>query len=264
MTKYIFTLQAKCCGVGASNILSIRGSKWFEDNYNLTNQHIPVQCCKSQTVLYPYASKTDTDCTHLLRNDSYHTQGCDAAIENQIEMYSIPFMVFTSLIIVAEICLVIQNKQSFIPSRKICNFEQQLIGSNDTKEISCATTSKHSNENVRYTEQTSITEKESSVNKIESFNIENISSVENVSHSMTLQPTVSFGKETNGNQENIRERDQKMNEDNNETKNVNSETEQDVKADSIGKSMEGNENALSEDIEFLKKEKENKEDNKNP
>lgn len=74
--KYNFTLQAKCCGVGESNSQSFHGSEWFKSYYNTTNQHIPVQCCKSQTVLYPYASQTDNKCTKLLLNDSYHTQVC--------------------------------------------------------------------------------------------------------------------------------------------------------------------------------------------
>lgn len=74
--KYILTLQAQCCGVGTSNVMSMTGSSWFTSNRDSSYQQIPVQCCKSQTVVYPYASKTDTDCTNSTITGLYHTQVC--------------------------------------------------------------------------------------------------------------------------------------------------------------------------------------------
>lgn len=74
--KYILTLQAQCCGVGTSNVMSMTGSSWFTSNRDSSYQQIPVQCCKSQTVVYPYASKTDTDCTIYTNTGLYHTQVC--------------------------------------------------------------------------------------------------------------------------------------------------------------------------------------------
>ncbi|CAC5380729.1 unnamed protein product [Mytilus coruscus] len=219
-TKYILTLQAQCCGVGTTNVWSMNGSYWFARNRDSSYQQIPVQCCKSQTVVYPYASKTDTDCTNFM--------GCDAAIQNQLEKYSIPFMVFTSIIIVAE-----------------------FVGTNPTIEISCATTSKsdrkHSIENVRYTGQTSNTEKESSVNKIERLNMANISSEENVSHSKAFQPSSSLDNETDANQDDMREQDQKIHEDTNETKNVSSGYEKNDHEGNKMTSLEEDMNVLSEE-----------------
>ncbi|CAG2222688.1 unnamed protein product [Mytilus edulis] len=217
-------IKAQCCGVGTSNVWSMNESNWFASNRDSLFQKIPVQCCKSQTIVYPYARKTDTDCTNLWVTDLYHTQGCDAAaIQNQLEKYSIPFMVFTSIIIVAEICLIVQNAESLIPSRKISNLEQQLVGNDRTIEINCATTSqsnrKHSNENVRSTEQTSNTKIEAPVIKTEGLNLANISSQENLTNSIAFKPTVTLSNETDTKHENLQEQDQKIIDDNNDTKN---------------------------------------------
>ncbi|VDI36252.1 Hypothetical predicted protein [Mytilus galloprovincialis] len=248
---YILTLQAQCCGVGTSNVMSMTGSSWFTSNRDSSYQQIPVQCCKSQTVVYPYASKTDTDCTNSTITGLYHTQGCDVAIQNQVEKYSIPFMVFTSIIIVAEICLIVQNARSLIPSRTISCLEQQLVGTHHTIEKSCSTTSKsdrkHSNENVRCTEQTSNTTTETSVIKIESLNMANISSEEKVLNSIALKPTVTLGNETDKNLENMPEHDKKIIGDNSKTTDVDSGYEKNDQEGIKMTSLEENSNVLSEE-----------------
>lgn len=149
-----------------------------------------------------------------------------------------------------QICLIIQHAKSLIPSRQISNVEQQLIGTNDTKEKSCATTSKsdkkHSNENVRYTEQTSITKKETPVIKNENLNMANISSEENLTNSMAFKPTVSLDNEPDENHENMQEQDQKIIDDNNETKNVNSSNDKNDQQGIKMTPLEENTNVLSE------------------
>lgn len=130
-----------------------------------------------------------------------------------------------------------------------------MVGTNETAQTSFISTSnsdrKHSNEKISNTGQTSHTKNVSSVNEVESLNVANTSREENVSNSKSLQPTVSLGNDTDGNQENMREQDKKINEDKNEATNA----EQDDAADSKGIPDDGNQNALGEEMELRKNKK---------
>lgn len=51
-------------------------SSWynFGDRDSASGQDIPVQCCVSQTGVYPYESKTDPDCTDSQFSGYYFSQ----------------------------------------------------------------------------------------------------------------------------------------------------------------------------------------------
>ncbi|CAC5380734.1 TSPAN9 [Mytilus coruscus] len=74
-------VKAECCGVGTYMPDSFTSSDWYMNRRDSTSQHIPVQCCKSQTEVYPYTSISDTNCTYNLFNGYYHSQGCDSVVE---------------------------------------------------------------------------------------------------------------------------------------------------------------------------------------
>ncbi|CAC5407314.1 unnamed protein product [Mytilus coruscus] len=99
-------VKAGCCGVGTYMPDSFTSSYWYGNQRDSTSQRIPVQCCKSQTEVYPYTSLYDTDCTNNLLDNYYHSQGCDTVIENRLDSYSIPYFVFMTLNILAEIGII--------------------------------------------------------------------------------------------------------------------------------------------------------------
>ncbi|CAC5398192.1 unnamed protein product [Mytilus coruscus] len=233
-------IKAKCCGVGAFNIVSLNESIWYSSRRgSAANQQIPVQCCKSQTVLYPYTSREDKNCTYSLSPGSYYTQ----------------------------ICFIMKNALSLCPSRRVSATEQLLVSNKETAQTSCKTTPKTDNKppkkQNRDTVQKSNTEKESSVNKQECSNIENLSTEENFSHTMALQPMVSLADSTYFNQENVMPPNQKIYDGNNVTENVNLDKGQDNEAVSKGISLEGNTIPVHSEMKLRKKKKEKKEENTN-
>ncbi|VDI36254.1 Hypothetical predicted protein [Mytilus galloprovincialis] len=100
-----FMSQAKCCGV-STEVFALFGTSNWRYQADSNSQYIPVQCCKSQTEVYPYGSEYDFNCTHSLLSGYYHDQGCDTAIINRLESYSIPFFVFISIAITAQIGII--------------------------------------------------------------------------------------------------------------------------------------------------------------
>lgn len=74
----------------------------------------------------------------------------------------------------------------------------------------------------------------------------NISSEENLTNSMAFKPTVSLDNEPDENHENMQEQDQKIIDDNNETKNVNSSNDKNDQQGIKMTPLEENTNVLSE------------------
>ncbi|VDI43677.1 Hypothetical predicted protein, partial [Mytilus galloprovincialis] len=102
-------VKAGCCGVGTYMPDSFTSSDWYIHRRDSISQRIPVQCCKSQTEVYPYTSQYDTDCTYNLINGYYHSQGCDSVVEDRLKMFSIPFFVFMAVVILAEISCIVMT-----------------------------------------------------------------------------------------------------------------------------------------------------------
>ncbi|XP_076116828.1 uncharacterized protein LOC143084302 [Mytilus galloprovincialis] len=80
-------VKAECCGVGINITNSFTDSYWYGNRRDSTSQRIPVQCCKSQTEVYPYASQYDTDCTYNLLNGYYHSEFYNVLKLLDIEIY---------------------------------------------------------------------------------------------------------------------------------------------------------------------------------
>ncbi|XP_071122544.1 uncharacterized protein [Mytilus edulis] len=99
-------IKGECCGVGINITNSFTASYWYGYRRDSNSQRIPVQCCKSQTEVYPYAYQYDTDCTYNLLNGYYHTQGCDKVIVNSLDLYSLIFFVFMGINALAEIGMI--------------------------------------------------------------------------------------------------------------------------------------------------------------
>ncbi|CAG2222694.1 unnamed protein product [Mytilus edulis] len=102
-------VKAECCGVGTYMPDSFTSSYWYMYRRDSASQRIPVQCCKSQTDVYPYTSLSDTDCTDNFFNGYYHSQGCDSVVEDRLKMFSIPFFVFMAVVILAEISCIVMT-----------------------------------------------------------------------------------------------------------------------------------------------------------
>ncbi|CAG2224585.1 unnamed protein product [Mytilus edulis] len=102
-------VKAECCGVGASFLSSFTSSSWYYFGDRASGQNIPAQCCVSQTEVYPYESKSNTDCTNSLFSGYYFSQGCDSAVEDRLKMYSTPFFVFMAVGILAEISCIVMT-----------------------------------------------------------------------------------------------------------------------------------------------------------
>ncbi|CAC5380732.1 unnamed protein product [Mytilus coruscus] len=79
---------------------------WNKLGYN-RGRKIPVQCCISQTDVFPYSTMTDFNCTTSMLDGYYHSQSCDVAVKNSLEVYSTIFIVFMAITILAEICCIV-------------------------------------------------------------------------------------------------------------------------------------------------------------
>ncbi|CAG2245122.1 unnamed protein product [Mytilus edulis] len=100
------TLFAECCGVGSLIESSFTSTDWYTSS-DRSGHRIPVQCCKSQSDVFPYADRYDSNCTNSMLDGYFNTQSCDDAVEKRLKTYSIIFFVFMSLNILAEMCCVI-------------------------------------------------------------------------------------------------------------------------------------------------------------
>ncbi|XP_076116832.1 uncharacterized protein LOC143084305 [Mytilus galloprovincialis] len=100
-------VQAECCGVGLMNAMSFfYDTSWYNfpsDNF------IPVQCCISQTDVFPYSTKEDRNCTQvsLTQEGYFHSESCDDAVKHRLGVYSLIFNVLMAIIIFAEICCIV-------------------------------------------------------------------------------------------------------------------------------------------------------------
>ncbi|VDI36250.1 Hypothetical predicted protein [Mytilus galloprovincialis] len=102
--------EAECCGVGPNIESSFESTDWrlHPFVYNSVGQRIPVQCCISQSNVFPYSTVKDSNCTSSMVADGYfHSQSCDVVVKNRLEAYSTIFIVLMAIIILAEICCVV-------------------------------------------------------------------------------------------------------------------------------------------------------------
>ncbi|XP_052066428.1 uncharacterized protein LOC127706055 [Mytilus californianus] len=145
-------VKAECCGVGTYMPDSFTSSYWYIQKPD-PSQSIPVQCCKSQTEVYPYSSLYEEDCTNNLLDGYYYSQGCDTVIENRLDSYSIPYLVFMTLNILAEIGIIATTIYNAVMITKDENTIHVLVTSGE--------------ENVKENEATVNFKKETAPDKLE-------------------------------------------------------------------------------------------------
>ncbi|CAC5393355.1 unnamed protein product [Mytilus coruscus] len=200
-------VKAECCGVGTSIVCSFTSSVWYN---SLPGISIPVQCCASQTDVYPYESKYDHNCTSVLADGYYHKQGCDTAVENRLKMYSIPFFVFMAVIILAEIsCIVMTIYDSVhLPSEpNTLHLEEKANGGKveisevDEKPISKPSSTvsdkkdKKKKKEKENSENAAKRERKQSIEKLKSFVNQNTADTENVKDNIKIQSMEETKKE---------------------------------------------------------------------
>ncbi|CAC5380744.1 unnamed protein product [Mytilus coruscus] len=128
-------VQAECCGVGSLIESSFTSTKWYSSGDRSGNR-IPVQCCISQSDVFPYSTREDSHCTSSMLDGYFYSQSCDDAVEKKLKTYSIIFFVFMTIIILAEICCIILNVFDVIRLKK--DFKNLQLGvkeGDDTKKI---------------------------------------------------------------------------------------------------------------------------------
>ncbi|XP_076116465.1 uncharacterized protein LOC143083941 isoform X2 [Mytilus galloprovincialis] len=69
-------VQAECCGVGPRIESSFKSTYWYVYGDRSAGQRIPVQCCISQTDVFPYSTRTDSNCTTSMLDGYYRSQIC--------------------------------------------------------------------------------------------------------------------------------------------------------------------------------------------
>ncbi|CAC5380742.1 unnamed protein product [Mytilus coruscus] len=124
-------VKAECCGVGINITNSLTTSYWYMYRRDSTSQRIPVQCCKSQTEVYPYANQYDTDCTNNLLNGYYRSQGCDKVIVNRLDLYSLVFFVIMGINVLAEIGMIATTMYNAVSLTKEENAIRVRYGSGE-------------------------------------------------------------------------------------------------------------------------------------
>lgn len=53
---------------------SLKSTYWYDYGDRSAGQRIPVQCCISQTDVFPYSERTDTNCTTSMHDGSFHSE----------------------------------------------------------------------------------------------------------------------------------------------------------------------------------------------
>lgn len=53
---------------------SLNSTDWYKHGDRSADQRIPVQCCISQTDVFPYSARTDTNCTTSMHDGSFHSE----------------------------------------------------------------------------------------------------------------------------------------------------------------------------------------------
>ncbi|XP_052066433.1 uncharacterized protein LOC127706057 [Mytilus californianus] len=110
-------VQAECCGVGPMIESSFKSTYWYLYDRS-AGQRIPVQCCISQTNVFPYSTRTDSNCSTSMLDGYYRSQSCDVAVKERLEIYSTIFIVFMAMIIFVEICCVVTTLLNAIRFKK--------------------------------------------------------------------------------------------------------------------------------------------------
>ncbi|CAC5406256.1 unnamed protein product [Mytilus coruscus] len=67
-------VQAECCGVGPRIESSFTSTYWYLYGDRSAGQRIPVQCCISQTDVFPYSTRKDSNCTTSMLDGYYRSQ----------------------------------------------------------------------------------------------------------------------------------------------------------------------------------------------
>ncbi|XP_052066427.1 uncharacterized protein LOC127706054 [Mytilus californianus] len=124
-------VQAECCGVGSLIESSFTSTKWYSSGDRSGNR-IPVQCCLSQSDVFPYSTRTDSHCTSSMLDGYFYSQSCDDAVEKRIKTYSIIFFVFMAITILTEICCIMMTVFNVIRLKKL---PLVFKAGDDTKEI---------------------------------------------------------------------------------------------------------------------------------
>ncbi|XP_063417125.1 uncharacterized protein LOC134699464 [Mytilus trossulus] len=114
-------VQAECCGVGPWIESSFKSTYWYTYGDRSAGQRIPVQCCISQTDVFPYSTRTDSNCTTSMLDGYYRSQSCDVAVKERLEIYSTIFIVFMAMIIFVVICCVVTTLLNAIRFKKDTN-----------------------------------------------------------------------------------------------------------------------------------------------
>ncbi|CAC5380731.1 unnamed protein product [Mytilus coruscus] len=124
-------VQAECCGVGSLIESSFMSTKWYSFG-DISGNRIPVQCCISQSDVFPYSTREESNCTSVMLNGYFHSQSCDDVVEKRVKTYSIIFFVFMAITILAEMCCIIMTVFDVI---RLKNLPMGFKADDDTKEI---------------------------------------------------------------------------------------------------------------------------------
>ncbi|CAC5423219.1 unnamed protein product [Mytilus coruscus] len=124
-------VQAECCGVGPRIESSFESTYWYIHGDRSVGEEIPVQCCISQSNVFPYNTSRDVRCNSPILEGYFHSQSCDVAVNIRLRIYSTVFIVFMAIIILAEICCVVTtllNAKRFKQDATILNRSKKPSG----------------------------------------------------------------------------------------------------------------------------------------
>ncbi|CAC5380730.1 unnamed protein product [Mytilus coruscus] len=130
-----FLAGTECCGVGSLIESSFTSTYWYSYG-DRSSRRIPVQCCKSQSDVFPYADRYDSHCTNSMLDGYFNTQSCDDAVEKRLKTYSIIFFVFMTINILTEMCcviIIVYNGLRFKKDSKKLHLDVKAV--DNTKEI---------------------------------------------------------------------------------------------------------------------------------
>ncbi|XP_052066419.1 uncharacterized protein LOC127706052 isoform X1 [Mytilus californianus] len=126
-------VQAECCGVGPRIESSFESTYWYIHGDRSVGEKIPVQCCISQSNVFPYSTSRDVRCNSPILEGYFHSKSCDVAVNIRLKIYSTVFIVFMAIIILAEICCVVTtvlNAKRFKQDATILNRSKKPSGEN--------------------------------------------------------------------------------------------------------------------------------------
>ncbi|XP_052066424.1 uncharacterized protein LOC127706053 isoform X1 [Mytilus californianus] len=120
-------VKNKCCGVGAAGWSSFQSTTWWTSP-NQNGKSIPDYCCKSETRVYPYESKSTNACTTLLTNTLHHSDGCDTALKTRLSAYMIVFFVAISIVIIMQLLGIISTILELVREYRLIDALHETIG----------------------------------------------------------------------------------------------------------------------------------------